>query len=701
MPSARNLFTRAIRSKKVKRNAGDETEETGYPRANRLSFSPQATQSLTDIAGKQSLRASSTPRFNQTILEPTPNDEWTHTLQSSRSSTTGQFTSSDERPKTLLNANEMRKTRFNEQITLLTNELSTFVCELISTEHKVQSKSQLIGIWNPGYIHDGTAGEDSIPMVDAIKVAIDNFMKTLPSRYALGIDSPAEVMAHMRFIGIVKKNPAKSAVHISRKDSIPMQLTFYTGASGMSNLKLITITCVHTIGLLNLVTGFLVTGGSEILDCNYLLSSDKIMLIRCIVNMKGPERLETLESNIDDFVRASRGLPTSSDALQILVPTTIGAIDNDGVWDTLMMPSKEEQVDMTFSEKDGEALDPPIPLYEIAGEDKDSAHNGKSRTKHRKRLFRRAASSNLGLTLDKSSDDEGEQPFFQNCSLIDHGYFGNIVLTGILKPNYSGVSVYRGRLEDEFIGNNHPAFIAIKIAICRTESDLEVIQELGSEAAVAHGLEHPNICKLLDALITPNFSCLSYEYCSKGSLSSLLADRSMPYDVLDLALDISKGMAYLHSKNIIHRDLKPSNIFLTHDCRAKIADFGLSITDTGGEEFTGETGTYRWMAPEIIRHEKYSINSDTYSFGIILWQLVTRNPRPFADLQPIQTAFAVANGQRPEIPDDIPEHVSRIIKVCWHRDQLCRPSFANVSISLSQFGTIADDIKIRASIISS
>lgn len=604
--------------------------------------------------------------------------------------------SSDERPKskTVLNANEIRKTRFNEQITILTNELSICVCDLISTEHKVQSKCQLIGIWNPGYVYDEIAGQDSIP-VDAIKVAIENFMKTLPSRYSVGIDSPTEVMAHMSFIGIVKKNLAKSTVHISRKDTIPLQLTFYTGASRMSNLKLITIVCVHTIGLLNLVTGFLVSGGSEILDCNYLLSSDKIMLIRCIVNMKGPERLETLESNIDDFVRASKGLPTSSVALTNLVPTAIGAIDNDGVWNTLMLPSKEEQFDQTLSEWDGEALDPPIPLYEIAGEDKDkdSTQNGNRHKNPARRLYRRATSSTLGLTLDKSSDDEGEQPFFQNCSLIDHGYFGNIVLTSILQPNYSGVSVYCGRSEDESICNNHPTFIAIKIAICRTESDLEVIQELGREAAVAHGLEHPNICKLLDALVTPKFSCLSYEYCSKGSLSSLLADRSMQYDVLDLALDISKGMAYLHSKNIIHRDLKPSNIFLTHDGRAKIADFGLSITDNGGEDFTGETGTYRWMAPEIIRHENYSINSDTYSFGIILWQLVTRNPRPFSDLQPIQTAFAVANGQRPDIPDYIPEHVSRIIKVCWHQDQICRPSFTTVSISLAHFGSIADNKK--------
>lgn len=404
-----------------------------------------------------------------------------------------------------------------------------------------------------------------------------------------------------------------------------------------------------------------------------------LIQIRCIVNMKGPERVETLESNINEFVRASRGLPTSSAGLINLIPSTIGAIDKKEVRAT-MIPSETNLLKCEASE---ETIDPPIPLHELVVKNKDQSFS-------RRRVPRRASCSQVGVTIDQSSDDESEQAPIQNHSLLDHGHFGKIVLTGIIQPSNSGVSVYRGRSEDESLESN-PIFYAIKMAICWTDFNLEILQEMSREASVAQSLDHPNICKLLDALVAEHFVCLSYGYCSNGSLSSLLADLSKTYDFLDLALDISMGMAYLHSKNIIHRDLKPSNIILTNEGRAKITDFGLSITDNGGAELTGETGTYRWMAPEIIRHEKYSINSDTYSFGIILWQLVTRNTRPFTDLQPIQTAFAVAQGQRPEIPDSVSEHISRIIKVCWHHDQLCRPSFTNVSISLAQFGSTSDE----------
>ena len=153
------------------------------------------------------------------------------------------------------------------------------------------------------------------------------------------------------------------------------------------------------------------------------------------------------------------------------------------------------------------------------------------------------------------------------------------------------------------------------------------------------------------------------------------------------ALDIANGMAYLHSRSIIHRDLKPSNVLLSRDHRAKIADFGMSVANTG-QELTAETGTYRYMAPEVIRHESYSSNADVYSFGLVLWQLITRDA-PFATMTPIQAAFAVAEGRRPDIPPSCPSRLREIIELCWDQDSHTRPSFTYVAMALADYARMA------------
>jgi serine/threonine protein kinase len=137
----------------------------------------------------------------------------------------------------------------------------------------------------------------------------------------------------------------------------------------------------------------------------------------------------------------------------------------------------------------------------------------------------------------------------------------------------------------------------------------------------------------------------------------------MNYEYLPITLDIVNGMAYLHSRDAIHHDLKPSNILLTRDHCTKIADFGMSVANAG-QELTAETGTYCYMAPKVIRHESYSSNTNVYSFGIVLWQLITCDI-PFATMAPIQAAFAVVEGRWPEIPPATPPRLQEIITSCW------------------------------------
>jgi mitogen-activated protein kinase kinase kinase 11 len=148
-----------------------------------------------------------------------------------------------------------------------------------------------------------------------------------------------------------------------------------------------------------------------------------------------------------------------------------------------------------------------------------------------------------------------------------------------------------------------------------------------------------------------------------------------------VASDIASGLAYLHRRGVLHRDIKPSNVLLDGNVRdgrfrAKVSDFGLSTTSSSFDERdsnkTAETGTYRWMAPEIIRHEPYSIEADVYSFAILCWQLLTRE-NPFGNVSPLEAAGKVAlELARPPFPQETPLGIQELISACWLEEPSCR-----------------------------
>ena len=140
--------------------------------------------------------------------------------------------------------------------------------------------------------------------------------------------------------------------------------------------------------------------------------------------------------------------------------------------------------------------------------------------------------------------------------------------------------------------------------------------------------------------------CIITEYLAGGSLRKFLHQQeqhSVPLElVLKLALDIARGMQYLHSQGILHRDLKSENLLLGEDMCVKVADFGISCLESQCGSAKGFTGTYRWMAPEMIKEKHHTKKVDVYSFGIVLWELLT-GQTPFDNMTPEQAAFAVSH----------------------------------------------------------
>lgn len=150
--------------------------------------------------------------------------------------------------------------------------------------------------------------------------------------------------------------------------------------------------------------------------------------------------------------------------------------------------------------------------------------------------------------------------------------------------------------------------------------------------------------QFIGACKKPPVFCIITEYLAGGSLRKFL-HQQVPYSlplnlVLKLALDIAHGMAYLHAQGILHRDLKSENLLLDEDMCVKVADFGISCLESQCGSAKGFTGTYRWMAPEMIKEKHHTKKVDIYSFGIILWELFTALI-PFDNMTPEQAAFAV------------------------------------------------------------
>jgi len=166
--------------------------------------------------------------------------------------------------------------------------------------------------------------------------------------------------------------------------------------------------------------------------------------------------------------------------------------------------------------------------------------------------------------------------------------------------------------------------VALKILKTNVESE---ITEFIKEFTIFINVKSPNIVSFIGATLSPKL-CMVMEFCDKGSLFNLLSDSKFPLDwstALSFTKEIVLGVQALHTHNpaIIHRDLKTLNVLVTRDYHCKIADFGLSRTDTNTNLGTllQCKGTYLYIAPECYFNEKTSIFSDIYSLSIIMWEI--------------------------------------------------------------------------------
>ncbi|XP_052169957.1 serine/threonine-protein kinase STY13-like [Diospyros lotus] len=223
------------------------------------------------------------------------------------------------------------------------------------------------------------------------------------------------------------------------------------------------------------------------------------------------------------------------------------------------------------------------------------------------------------------------------------------------------------------------------------------------EVAVWHKLDHPNVTKFIGAsmgvsnLRIPSNDtssdvhnsfplracCVVVEYLPGGTLKKYLirnCRKKLAFKVvIQLALDLSRGLSYLHLKKIVHRDVKTENMLLDIHRNLKIADFGVARVEAQNpRDMTGETGTLGYMAPEVLDGKPYNRKCDVYSFGICLWEIYCCD-MPYPDLSFADVSSAVVRQNlRPDIPKCCPSSLASIMRKCWDANPEKRPEMDEV-----------------------
>ncbi|KAG0454313.1 hypothetical protein HPP92_025617 [Vanilla planifolia] len=233
---------------------------------------------------------------------------------------------------------------------------------------------------------------------------------------------------------------------------------------------------------------------------------------------------------------------------------------------------------------------------------------------------------------------------------------------------------------DLYQGTYSSQDVAIKV-LKPEKVSADMQREFAQEVYIMRKVRHKNVVRFIGACTKPTSLCIVTEFLSRGSLYDFLHKQKGVFKLpalLRVAVDVSKGMNYLHQSNIIHRDLKAANLLMDENEVVKVADFGVARVKAQSGVMTAETGTYRWMAPEVIEHKPYDHKADVFSFGIVLWELLTAK-LPYEYLTPLQAAVGVVQkGLRPTIPKHTNPKLVELLEMCWHHDPALRPNFSEV-----------------------
>ncbi|CAH2035680.1 unnamed protein product, partial [Iphiclides podalirius] len=237
-----------------------------------------------------------------------------------------------------------------------------------------------------------------------------------------------------------------------------------------------------------------------------------------------------------------------------------------------------------------------------------------------------------------------------------------------------------------FGGNLRGEMVAVKKLRDSAETDIKHLRKLN----------HENIVRFRGICSQPPYFCIVMEYCQYGPLFEFLHSGVCftPKQILKWAKEIAHGMSYLHSNKIIHRDLKSPNVLISDNLVVKVSDFGTSREWNDVSAIMSFTGTVAWMAPEVIRHEPCCERVDVWSYGVVLWELLTQEV-PYKNLETHAVMWGVGTDTISlPIPSTCPESLQLLLNQCWNRTPRNRPPFKIISAHLEIAGEELSNLRV-------
>ena len=238
---------------------------------------------------------------------------------------------------------------------------------------------------------------------------------------------------------------------------------------------------------------------------------------------------------------------------------------------------------------------------------------------------------------------------------------------------------------------NGTTAVAVKTLKTGTMSPQQFLQE----AALMKKLHHPNLIQLYAVCTRQEPIFIITEFMKYGSLREYLRGegRSLQQNqLIDMSAQVAAGMAYLETQNYIHCDLAARNILVGEHMMCKVADFSLACV-INKDIYEAQIGTkllIKWTAPEAALYNRFTIKPDVWSFGIVLYEIITYGRFPYPGMTDAEVLERLSQGYRMGCPANCPKELHDVMLECWSEDSDNRPTFESLQWRLEKFYTTTE-----------